>query len=66
METTNTIAGQQITVSVNKTESIGIKQVKNERLITDEDLKNGITGKQLKESMHKYIDSLFENESHIQ
>ncbi|KAA6350909.1 hypothetical protein EZS27_001756 [termite gut metagenome] len=65
MDTTHSVIEKHLTHPANKKESIETKPM-NERLITDEDLKNGITGEQLKESMHKYIDSLFENESHIQ
>ncbi|KAA6335453.1 hypothetical protein EZS27_016312 [termite gut metagenome] len=59
MDTTNTTIGKQLTHPANKKESIETKPVKHERLITDEDLKNGITGEQLKEAVKKRIEAFW-------
>ncbi|GAB6010558.1 hypothetical protein [Viscerimonas tarda] len=37
-----------------------IELVVKERLITDEDLRTGITGEELKERMHRRIDKIFD------
>jgi hypothetical protein len=44
MDTLSNVIGEQLIHPANKKECIETKPVNQERLITDEDLKNGITG----------------------
>jgi hypothetical protein len=59
MDTLSNVIGKQLTHPANKKESIETKPVNKERLITDEDLKNGITGEQLKEEVTKRIEAFW-------
>ncbi|KAA6346620.1 hypothetical protein EZS27_005865 [termite gut metagenome] len=59
MDTLSNVIGKQLAHPANKKESIETKSVNKERLITDEDLKNGITGEQLKEEVTKRIEAFW-------